>query len=280
MPSPFPGMDPYLEAPEIWPDLHEALAGEMRRQLNLALPSPYYARLEMRPEVGIIETSEVRQRIVPDVAVVRHATGLSGTSGTSVLERPRSDLSQSLRFVPYSEPIRHPFVEIRDPARGHKLVTLIEILSPSNKHPGPDRDAYVRKQKDILGSDASLVEIDLLRRGQHIVGDPGLGGFLGQIQPAPDYVVLVNRGWQRAGQGEYQVFPFTVRDWLPCIPIPLREGEEEVVLDLQFVFNQSYDTGPYRRGAVDYSRGPDPALRPEDAGWAHGLLHEAGLVAS
>lgn len=157
MPSPFPGMDPYLEAPEIWPDLHEALAGEIRRQLNLALPRPYYARLEMRPD---------------------------------------------------------------------------------------------------------------------------LDAFLAQILPAPDYFVLVNRGWQRAAEGEYQVFPFTVRDWLPCIPIPLREGGSELVLDLQFVFNQSYDAGPYLRGAVDYSASPDPPLRPEDVTWAQGLLRAAGLVAS
>src|SRR4051812_14006476 len=92
MPSPFPGMDPYLEAPAIWPDLHDALAGEIRNELNHSLPSPYYARLEMRPEVGIVEEGGARQRIVPDITVVRHplqrpvpggrpcSTGRGGTS--------------------------------------------------------------------------------------------------------------------------------------------------------------------------------------------------------
>lgn len=70
MPSPFPGMDSYLEAPDIWPDFHSGLAGEIRVELNSSLPPPYYARLEMRPEVGIVEESGYARRIVPDVAVV------------------------------------------------------------------------------------------------------------------------------------------------------------------------------------------------------------------
>ena len=72
MPSPFPGMDPYLEAPEIWPDFHDALAAEIRGELNRTLPSPYYARIEMRPEIGIAEARDRGRRVVPDVAVVRH----------------------------------------------------------------------------------------------------------------------------------------------------------------------------------------------------------------
>src|ERR671937_748724 len=95
MPSPFPGMDPYLEAPDIWPDLHEALAAEIRSNLNQALPAPYYARLEMRPEVGIVE-DEGRRRINPDVAVVRHPhPPAPAYVGTAVLEAPRAAASPS-----------------------------------------------------------------------------------------------------------------------------------------------------------------------------------------
>lgn len=102
MPSPFPGMDPYLEASDIWPDFHDALAAQIRGELNRTLPAPYYARLEMRPEIGVIG-DDSRRRIVPD--------------------------------------IRHHFVEIRDSQRAHALVTVIEIVSPSNKRPGVDRRA-------------------------------------------------------------------------------------------------------------------------------------------
>ena len=59
MPSPFPGMDPYLEAPSIWPDFHHKLAAELSTELNGSLPSPYYARLEMRQELGIAKVRTV-----------------------------------------------------------------------------------------------------------------------------------------------------------------------------------------------------------------------------
>jgi hypothetical protein len=158
MPSPFPGMDPYLEAPEIWPDVHEALAGEIRAELNLLLPQPYYAQLDVRPEVGIVEAEGVARRIVPDVLVVRKPGETSTETATATLSERRVTPSESVEVTVASEPVRHLYVEIRDGSRGHKLITLIEIVSPSNKRPGPDRRSYLRQQQEILESDASLVE--------------------------------------------------------------------------------------------------------------------------
>ena len=225
-------MDPYLEATDIWPDFHDALAGEIRGALNQTLPSPYYARLEMRPEVGIVDESE---------------------------------------------PIRHAFVEIRDPTRGHRLITLIEIVSPSNKHPGADRRTYLQKQREVLDSDANLIELDLLRDGDRLLANVILQDAVTNLEPAPDYLVLVNRAWQRLGPtAAYQVFPILLIEPLPCIPVPLREGQEEVLLDLQFVFNRAYDTGPYRRGAVNYESAPLPPLRSEAAAWAEERLRIFG----
>ncbi len=254
MSSPFPGMDPYLEDPAIWPDLHDALAGEIRNELNQTLPSPYYARLEMRPELGIIAGGGVRQRIFQDVTVVRHPrlSAVVETPGVATLERPRRAVSRSIGLKIRTDRIRHHFIEIRDPAQGHKLITLIEIVSPSNKRPGPDRDLYESKQGEVLESDANLIEIDLLRGGRRILPTSQLEGLVQALDPSPTYLVLVNRAWWRDGTGdEYQVFPVEQREWLPCILVPLKQGEEEVPLDLQFVFNRAYDTGPYRRGAVE-----------------------------
>jgi hypothetical protein len=167
------------------------------------------------------------------------------------------------------EPIRHLFVEIRDPTRGHKLVTLIEIVSPSNKE-GTDRVAYETKQREVLKSDASLIELDLLRGGKRILPDPSLAAMILQLKPSPAYAVLVNRAWRRrGGVGAYQVFPIGLRDPLPCISVPLTEGEEEILLDLQDVFDWAYDTGPYLLGAIDYDGPPaPPALDDQDAAWA------------
>lgn len=272
MPSPFPGMDPYLEAPHIWPELHDALAGEIRNELNQSPPSPYYARLQMRPELGIIEEPRRRQRVVPGVVVVRPISKQPAATRTAVLERPRRDISPSLELVVDLEPARHHFVEIRDPGQGHKLITVIEILSPSNKRAGPDREDYCRKQREILESDASLIEIDLQRAGERVLPAINLQALLAQTNPRPDYIVAVSRAWFRVTGPAYQIFACSLREWRPRVPVPLKQGETEVPLDLQYVFNRAYNSGPCRRGAVDYSVPPERPLAPEDVAWAETLL--------
>ncbi len=261
MPSPFPGMDPYLEAPDIWPDFHSGLAGEIRAELNNRLPPPYYARLEMRPEVGIVEESGYTRRIVPDVAVVRRPQPESGAESVAVLSAPRTTISKSVEVTVRSELIRHAYVEIRDPSRGHALVTLIEIVS--------------QKQSEVLESDANLIELDLLRGGERLLADLELQAWVASRQPPPDYLVLVNRAWQRAGGARaFQIFAILVVESLPCIPVPLRQGQEELPLDLQFVFNRVYESGPYRRGAVNYGQPPEPPLFGDRAAWAEQRLRE------
>jgi hypothetical protein len=273
MPSPFPGMDPYLEAPDIWPDFHDALAAEIRGALNQCLPAPFYARLEMRPEVGIVEEERISRRIVPDVAVARGPAPAIGSS-LAVLDEPRTEVSPSFEVQVSSEPLQHSFVEIRDPSRGHQLVTLIEIASPSNKQPGPDRRSYLQEQQEVLESDASLIELDLLRGGARLLTRPELERFVERLDPPPHYLVVVNRAWRRNGVATayQQVFPVLVTGPLPCISVPLREGLDEPRLDLQFVFNRAYDRGPYQRGAVDYRCPPEPPLPQELAAWTEGRV--------
>jgi Protein of unknown function (DUF4058) len=194
MPSPFPGMDPFLEAPDNWLDFHDALASEIRAVLNQLLPAPNYARLEMRPEVGIVAEGISLRRIVRDVFVVRQLAP-KADGGVAVLDQPRTMISPYLEVQMVSETIRHAYVEIRDGSRGHHLITLLEIASPSNNESGPDRDQYHAKQREILESDASLIELDLLRRGKRLFPYPKLDSALAGRTPRTDYVVVVNRSW-------------------------------------------------------------------------------------
>ncbi len=280
MPSPFPGMDPYLEAPGLFPEVHNRLAAEISATLNRTLPPHYYAWMQMRHELGILEgDDEPRGPIIPDVVVARQPKGKRGPRA-AVAEPSRRAIARGVALGWGDDLIRQYWIEIRDPKRDHKLITVIEILSPSNKRPGPDRDAYEAKQREVLASDASLVEIDLLRQGRRIVPTPRLAARLDRIVPRPGYVILVNRSWDRGPEGlGYSAYPVGLRDALPCLPIPLRAGEPEWPLDLQAVFTQVYDTGAYPRGAVDYTSPPTPPLAKADAAWAAALLRESGLIA-
>ncbi len=274
MPSPFPGMDPYLEEADLWPDFHDRLAYCISDELNAALPAPYYARLDKWLELGIIYAAGVPRRIQPDVVIVRRPTGEPQAVGAAVLER-RTEFTEPTRLTVMTDPQRHMFVEVRDAKRGHELVTLIEIVSPSNKAAGPDRQAYERKQAEVLSSEANLIEIDLLRSGERVIPHPDLAQAIYELQP--DYLVLVNRAEGRLASGiDYEFYPIALSEVLPCIPVPLRPGERVIPLDLQIVMHRAYDSGPYRR-MLDYSEPPTPPLSEEQARWAEQLLRQAGF---
>ena len=277
MPSPFPGMDPYLEAKHLWPGFHHTFAAEIGRALNQSLPTPYYAQLELRAELGIIEDEPPRTPIRPDIGVAEHPFGVGG--GVAVAEEVRAEVSPSIDVLVYPEPYHLASIEVKDAASAHRLVTLIEILSPSNKRPTLDRDEYEAKQRRILGRQTNLVEIDLLRDGDRVDPTLDLKRIVEAIEPRPDYLATVNRYWRRVGgvMG-VQLFPIVLRNPLPCIAVPLKEHEGDVPLDLQHAFRHAFDGGPYLRGAVDYARPPDPTLRGPDAEWALGRLRDRGII--
>jgi hypothetical protein len=274
---PFPGMDPYLEAPDIWPDFHERLASIISELLNIQLPEPYYSRLQMRPEMGVILETGISRHIVPDVVVARYPilSSKPQTSPQLILTEPRTEVSQGIEIRVRTDPLHHQFVEIRDAARGHKLITLIEIVSPSNKRPGPDRRAYESKQRDVLDSDANLIEIDLLRGGQRLLPYPDLEEAIHQLRC--EYLILINRYQQRMGNWmDYTLYPISLREPLPCIPVPLAGDDPDIPLDLQIAFQDVYRRALYQR-MIDYSLPPpEPPLSDQDTIWVDTQLQAAG----
>ena len=261
MPSPFPGMDPYLEHPGLWGDFHDSFITYIRQSLQPNLPEPYFAQTGTRLWV---ETS--RRPIGPDVQVRRRPdteygqeSGAGGTA-TAVAAEP------VVISVPHDEH-REPFVEIRS-ADGNTLVTVVEVLSPANKTSGEHgRGLYLEKQLEILNSKVHLVEIDLLRGGEHTTAVP-LDYALEKTGPF-DYHVCVHR-FDRFS--DYVVHPIRLQSPLPTIEVPLLPGDKPVRLDLQSVFNQTYDTGPYRR-CVHYGQSAIvPPLSEAQSTWAQGLV--------
>jgi Protein of unknown function (DUF4058) len=159
-------------------------------------------------------------------------------------------------------------VELNERLRRRRIITVIEFLSPTNKRPGAGQEKYLEKQADVLRSDASLVEIDLVRSGQRVLALPA-----GDIPPQQinDYPACVRLGWK---PNRRELYALPLRQRLPILPIPLRPGEDRVEVDLQAVVDQTYAAGRYDK--LDYSLALDPPLPAHDAAWAEQILREAG----
>jgi len=255
MPSPFPGMNPYLEQDDVWHDFHDSFLPVAREVLSAQVGPAYVVKID--EHLFIHGLGEKGRAVLGrgDVTVAAPATDAAARSATGLLEAP------VLVQLPRFDVERQTFLEIRD-RRNRQLITVLELINPSNKYAGPDRDQYLAKRDGVLYSRAHFVEIDLLRGGPRL---PVLN------LPPCDYYALVSRAERRP---HAELWPVRLRDPLPAIPIPLREPDEDLRLDLQQVLHRVYDAADY--GKYVYDTEPTPALSAEDAEWARQFLPQRG----
>ena len=255
MAYPFPGMNPYLEQRSLWPNVHINLINGIQYFLADKLPSRYYVSAEERTYIAANDPNSFVGR--PDVAVV-------GAPRVAIapLQTMTANGSPVIVVLPVPDKVRERFLEIRE-VTSHWVVTVIEILSPSNKTLGDGRRQYEAKRQQVLGSATSLVEIDLLCLGLPLPADP---------EPQQDYCILVSRGWERP---KGLLYAFNLPDPIPSVPIPLQRGEEELSLALGDLLPQIYEDVRYER-RIDYAA-PPPGLTDEQNAWLDGLLREASL---
>ena len=252
MPSPFPGMNPYFESYN-FREFHSRFIGSMQDGINRLLPPGYRATMES--EVVIREPSADERRAWAKRADVSVELGdadsppaiaLSGSAVTAT-----NVVTATLPPPEEEETERWLTVESRDLDR---VVTHIELLSPSNKR--QDRVVYVQNRGLLLRSEASFIEIDLLRGGDRL-----------PVEGVPDrpFYALVSRPAERP---RATVWSFGLRDRMPTIPIPLAGDDADVPLDLQAALDETYDRALYARDTRLYAKPPEPPLSPEEAAWA------------
>lgn len=264
MPSPFPGMDPWLEDEEVFPDLHNRLLTHLSEAINLALPKGYIATMANRVWVD----DDTRRE--PDASVFGpdRDTGAPWTGNAAFEEAGLMLVATEAAPEPWEE----PYLEIRS-AQGRRLVTAVEVLSRANKSPGKKgRGAYLQKQGEFRLSDTNLVEIDLLRGGPHTtaVAETRLKAVAG----AYDYHLSVMLTGVR---DRIFVSPIRLGSRLPAVPVPLDPDVKPVFVELQPLIDHCYDAGKYAE-LVQYSRPCVPPLTAEQQAWAEGLLRTKGLL--
>lgn len=260
MPSPFPGMDPYLESPARWGTLHFLLISAANAILKPILrPRGYWVSPGER-----VWVTQPGRGIQHDVTVSTLRVRPVGRAASAVME---ADTPVKLHSA--QTEVVEPFLEILD-ADGGKLVTGMEIVSPWNKAAGEGRKLYRQKQRETLGAGASLVEVDLLRRGKYMLAVPE---YLLEELPDWDYLVTVARA---STPGDFEAYPIPMESRLPRIRIPLKPDDDDVVLDLQAVMDRAYDESPFE-DRIDYTQPPHGRMSRERLAWRDELLRKKGL---
>lgn len=261
MPSPFPGMDPYLEG-VIWPDVHQSLANEIRKRLAPQLRPGYVARLALTvfhddPSIDGIGI------VYPDVEITRRSMGaLLHELQARVVEPMATDIRVSWQPIPPA-PLVVPIldalefhqvtVEVRDTLK-NELVTAIELISPANKRE-PGLAEYQKKRQKLMDAGVNLLEIDLIRRGTRPIAHPRL--------PDSAYLVALTRSFSR----KLELWPLRLQDFLPVLPVPLKDPDPDVPLELGPALAAIYEEAVYEL-SIDYNQQPPPpALSDEDATW-------------
>ncbi|OQY47117.1 MAG: hypothetical protein B6242_05760 [Anaerolineaceae bacterium 4572_78] len=264
MKTPFPGMDPYLEYPSLWKEIHHDLIGEIRHFLIPRLRPKYRVAIEQMTYLSVMPPSN-RGIGVPDVLV----TSPKPTNGPTM---PLSSFPQIQEMhggtlvkvkpimaeLPMPEIIKHKYLEVRH-QESHEVVTIIEILSPANKTNATGREKYNDKRFNILGSYTHLVEIDLLRIGKPMTMS---------LAQKSDYRLIVSRAHKRPMA---EIYLFGVRHAIPDLPIPLYPGDPEPVLPLNTILHDLYVAGGYDM-VINYQKPPTPVLSDEDEKWRQQLL--------
>ncbi len=266
MAVPLPGMNPYLEQPAFWSSFHSRLIVALADAIEAVLQPGYYVEVETRSYISDDDGEGELLIGIPDVVVAANpvptppledAAPSSGRLATQVRPQPVT--------LPILEEVTERYLEIRDGATG-AVITALEVLSPKNKRSGSGRLAYETKRYQVINSQTHLIELDLLRVGKPMP-------LVGTVQSS-DYRILVSHSEQRPSA---DLYGFSWRDPLPDIPVPLKLGDEPIVLGLQDIFAGVYDRGRYQ-ARIDYSQPPPPpALTAADQDLLRQLLGPQNL---
>jgi len=257
MKSPFPGMDPYIEACGLWGDFHDDLISEIKRALAQAAPPHYLVRTSEREYLELLGAEENGTYVfIPDVNVAvpkQRAKSRSKGGASAVVDAdPKPIVMRAL----IDAEVREKFVEISEASPGHRLVTCIEVLSPTNKRPGTTGwNVYQRKRQSLLLGGVNLIEIDLLRGGRRM---PMLDPW-----PKTPYTFMVARAFKEQA---CEVWPVHWRRPLPTIPVPLAKPDPDIPLSLQPMIEAIYQRSRYS-ASIDYGNPLSPPLSRADSAW-------------
>ncbi len=264
MPSPFPGMNPYLETPTLWSQVHTHLIVAIADYMNPLLRPKYRMSMEQRVYTDTNNDDNLELVGIPDNVVFSPSSTPTKTPSNVAVAPPKvKPLTISL---PQPQTVKEWYLKVKN-VETQEVVTVIEILSPKNKKLGEGRTKYLKKREQILMSLTHLIEIDLLRKGE--------------IMPMniddtikSDYRIIISRGDRRP---QAELYAFNLVQEIPSIPLPLKSEDQEPLIPLQDLVHSLYERGSYDL-AINYPKQTLDNLSENEQNWINNLLQEQELL--
>lgn len=274
MPSPFPGMDPFLESQPTWELFHAWFVRELARvTLPQARQIGYWIDVD-RDVYQREPTGELALVGAPDEVLSVRSQGPGGNgsqhgsdgNGGVALAAPRA--VHEITLDPDEMDQRwQDYLVVRKADKFKRVVAVVEVLSPTNKE-GTYVRKYQEKRRRCISSSAHFMEIDFLRDGDN----PSRELF--PELPRTPYFIFVARqhGMGRNEEGH----PLRLQDPLPVIGLPVGPGRPDLPLDLPAAFAAAYDL-TVEPGSINYRDEPvpPPPLIPEDAAWVRAITQSS-----
>ena len=264
MPSPFPGMNPYLENPTLWQQVHTHLIVAIAEQMNPILRPKYRMAMEERVYTETSNDDNLELVGIPDNLIFARSSNVTETlSNVAVASLKVKPLTIT---IPQPETIKEWYLQVKD-VETKQVITVLEILSPKNKKTGEGRHKYLRKRERVLMSLIHFIEIDLLRKGEIMPMN-----ISGEI--TTDYRIIISRSDRRP---QADLYAFNLAQEIPSIPLPLKPEDEEPLIPLQALLHSLYERGSYDL-AINYQKQSLPDISEDDKMWVDNLLKEQGLI--
>lgn len=254
MPYPFPGMNPWLENPTVWKGIHQRLITSLADVLAPQLEPRYFVGVETHTYISTSPTLPIQSRY-PDVSILKIKESAAPYITTHAPPLPL------VIDLPLPELYEEPYLEVRL-VPGGEVITVIELLSHTNKRAGDERRSYLEKRAALIDSDVHFVELDLLRAYDPMPFTEHL---------TADYRIFIRR--RELGRKAH-LYVFSLRQPIPTFPLPLLPGDPEPRVDLGAILHDLYDRARYKL-VIDYAQPPTPALIDADAVWAAAYLATA-----
>ena len=251
----FQGINPHLhsywQAQGGWNNFHNPHIAQLARTMLPLLWTMGYD-VEIEDSVQIRRADETNRSPRSDLSIVARPERVPVQVRNTSLQGEIVPLVAILEELPDTEKPYQALSIVGNKDGNRERIAWLELLSPSNKKYGADRDAYLHKRDDVLDSGLIFVELDYLHRTSPMVE---VADYMRQETHSHPYRIVIMDPHPYVREGLASLNQFDVNQKIPTTTIPLLD-DDSVEVDFDLPYQQQYMDLLYGLKIVDYTTLP------------------------